>query len=220
MASFNPFTVQTGPQANADSHFGFPRGGARGELIYNQLNGKYYEQARRGNVFIARTAIAGVVIPIYTSVTPLFPLWNVSCDKNLVPMRLTIACLGTPAVQGEIVFAIVYPGPAIGVPVTAFTEVDLLNAGTLRLVRNAAVRFGSTATIVAPAVWMNTGITSSGVFAAATATAPFGILGVDFDGSFVVPPGCLIAVSGNVAQTAAFSIQLSFSIEPVQPGLV
>lgn len=213
-------SARTGPATCVDSNTADIRGGAHGELIVNQLCGKYYEDARRGDVYFARSAVAGVVPPIYTSVTPLFPLWNVSTSYNVVPIRLQLVPLAGPLVHGQYGFAVINAGPIIAVPISAFTEADLISARTLTACRNGAVRFGSTATVAAPAQFLPVPICNLGVYAITTSAAP-GILGCghDFDGEFVVGPGMCICLSGNVAMSVAHLITLSFAIKPVQPGI-
>jgi hypothetical protein len=196
------------------------RAGAHGETIVNQLCGKYYEDARRGNIYFARSAVAGVVPPIYTSVTPLFPLWNVSQAFNLVPLRLQLTPLAGPLIHGQYGFAIITAGFTLGVPISAFTDTDIICAKTLLAGRHPAVRFGSTATVAAPTQFLPIPICNQGVYAITTSTAPgLSSNDLDFDGQFVVPPGMCICLSGNVAMSVAHLITLSFSIQPVQPGI-
>ena len=57
---FNPLQTQVGPQNLPDGNFGLIRGGAQGEMVTTHLHGKFYEQARRGNVYIAYSVVAGV----------------------------------------------------------------------------------------------------------------------------------------------------------------
>ena len=47
--------VLVGPQQQGDGNTAMQRGGKQGELIVSELNGRYYEQALRGNVFFAAT---------------------------------------------------------------------------------------------------------------------------------------------------------------------
>lgn len=213
---------RTGPTTNVDTNLATPRVGAHGEVIVNQLCGKYYEDARRGNVYIARSAVAGVVPPIYTSVTPLFPLWNISTSYNLVPIRLQLVPLAGPLVHGQYGFAVITAGAVIGaaLPISAFTDANLISARTLLATTNDAVRFGSTATVVAPTQFLPVPICNLGVYAITTSAAP-GILGcaVDFDGEFVIGPGMCVCLSGNVDMVRAHLITLSFAIKPVQPGI-
>lgn len=214
---------RTGPTTNVDTNLGTPRLGAHGESIVNQLGGKYYEETRRGNVYVHQTAVAGVVIPIYSSVTPLFNIWNVSAGShNVVPIKLQISleATATPQIQGPFVFALITAGVVIAVPISAFTDVDIISMKTLQACRNAQVRCSLTATVAAPTRFLQLPYANPGVFATATATVPLQCLDYDFDGTMIIPPGMCCSLAGIVSPcTHEYNVALYFAVVPVQPGI-
>ena len=195
------------------------REGNEGDVITSQLHGKYFEKARRGGLFIGFTAGAGIVIPIYTATTQLFGLWNRSTTKICTLCKLAIGSVGTPAVSGNIGLTVVTnagTAPATGAAISAWTNATtVIEANTLYQTISAAGFICTTATVIAPTLFIPLGFTSSGVLAAASVTTPWVMLNYDFDGTILVPPGACVFVCGNVAQTAAFSISLVWEETPV-----
>lgn len=204
--------AQVGPQAGLDGQLIAPRAGDQGELVVSKLHGKYYEVNRRGNLYMAVTAVAGIVPLKYDSVNPALVLWNQSQNLSLVLGKLTLSHIGTPAVSGNLGFAVINAGVAIGTPISAFTEVDVRNMKTLAPGKAPAGKVGTTVTAAAPAAasFVPIGFSSPGVLAAASTTTPWAHLEKDFDGEWSVPPGYALALCGNVAQTAAFGVTLSW----------
>src|SRR5882672_696976 len=73
--------------------------GQQGEIITSELHGKYYTQNKRGNVFYASTAGAGVTVSIFSnaSFTGL-AVWNPQgSGKNLSMIRSVVGCNGAAA---------------------------------------------------------------------------------------------------------------------------
>jgi hypothetical protein len=195
------------------------RYGTEGDMISSELHGRYYEKSKRGGVFIGFTAAAGIVIPIYSNTTQLFGLWNTSTTKVLSLIKLTIGIVGTPSTSGNVGLAIVTGAGttvATGAPISAFTvATTVINAANLVLTISSAGKICTTATIIAPTIYIPLGFNSPGVLAAASVTTPWYTLIHDFDGTFLLPPGAAVFVSGNVLQTAAFNIALVWEESPI-----
>src|SRR5437870_11181754 len=74
--------------------------GRANELLVAELHGKYFTECYRGNVFYGSTATSGVVIPIGSSTTPTYCVWNpAGSGKLLVPI---VTLLGWTATQSAL----------------------------------------------------------------------------------------------------------------------
>jgi len=191
--------------------------GQSGELVTADLHGKYYTQAKRGQVFIGCTAVAGVAVPKYDATAQVFSLWNpANSGKNLELLRinLTLTILGTRVVSNYALQVATGAGSTVatGALYTAFTAVAPINAV-----------YGA-------------GIASVAKFAPAAATAtaafsvyynlPFGhdlaaggsypVMTYDFDGTLILPPGtaCTL-VSATSATGTTNAVNLIWAESPV-----
>ncbi len=73
------------------------------ETVFSELHGKYYKQLKRGNIFMASTAVGGVVIPISTTLTPTFTLWNpTGSGVTVTPIALLVGWSATTGALGTI----------------------------------------------------------------------------------------------------------------------
>lgn len=71
--------VLVGIQKVADGIITKSRGTSDGAQVVQEMHGKYYEAALRGNIWTASTVIAGVVIPVAAAtLNSKFTLWNPS----------------------------------------------------------------------------------------------------------------------------------------------
>src|SRR6185369_5697280 len=68
--------ILVGPQAIADGVTTIARSGKSGETIVSRLHGRYYEQASRGNVFMAQAIVTAPVIYTTAAGTGGPLLWN------------------------------------------------------------------------------------------------------------------------------------------------
>ena len=178
--------------------------GRANETIISQLHGKYFEQAYRGNIFYASTASAGVVLPIASSTTPTYSLWNpAGSGKLMVPIVLLIGWTATTAALGEIIWtATTNAGSGISstAPFVAFGTGAGVNAnlgsGKVSQMRTAT---GGTTTLVAAGIFYRSTGLSITVTASNTTVAPGWVWRDDFDGTSVVPPGNAIHLMGTTA---------------------
>lgn len=173
--------------------------------------GKYYDQVKAGRVFIGNTAAAGVASPISTGTAVTFGLWNISRNKNAVPLWINIGYTSGTIALGAFGLANQYCGFALATaaPLSAFTDGTPKNA-LLGEGGASAMRFTpSGATLTA-------GGTSFMTFGAgkASATAALGeINGLhhEFDGSTIVTPGMLIFVASSIAQTGVYTMSMAWA---------
>ena len=177
----------------------------QGDLIVSQLHGGYFENNRKGNLYMWSSGAAGVTVTKYDSTTPAFVLWNKSLTNNLELVELTISWVGTPGVAGNFGLSrIVGAGQAVGTPISAFTE--LATAWKMKTLASANPPNGkcaTTSTIAALAAtdYMPLGFSMPDALAAASTTVPGFVFIKQFRGDLIVSPGNAIALMGNVAQT-------------------
>jgi hypothetical protein len=178
-------------------------------------SGKYYPETKNGNVFHGSTAAAGTAFPISTGTAVTFGLWNTSSNKAAVLMALNVGVTSGTIALGEIGIANQYCGFAIGTaaPLSAF------NAGTPK---NGLLGMGGASSMqFTPAA--TTTLTAGGTacwwsgYAIESATPGLGVFRaqIDIDGQIIVPPGQLVFVCGSVAQTALFTMTLTWAEVPL-----
>lgn len=177
-------------------------------------SGVYYPEASQGFTFIGSTAAAGVAFPISTGTAVTFGLWNTSSNKVAVLQDLTVGYTSGTIALGTLGIANQYCGfnTATAGPLSAFTDGTPKNAllgggaaSSMRFTPSAAtLSAGGTAL-----KWLGKSIES--------ATAGTGVFdGIyRFEGSVIVTPGQLVFVCGSVAQTALFSMSLTWSEFPL-----
>ena len=203
--------MRVGPARLADDAEAAPRLGNSGEQIVQELNGRYYEQVVRGNVFIYSTVAAGInpVIPITTGGNPT--IWNpAGSGYNLIPMRLLMGYVSGNNVPGFFHFNITANTGAnigAGLPIVTFTDVApvsaLLGSGKTSRMRWAP----AVSTFVANPVFLMTLGLSQFTGIATTAVAPWQYI-LDFDGTLILGPGNALTLGCNAANTSVYSIAL------------
>ena len=194
--------------------------GRANDLIVSELHGKYFQQAYRGNVFYASTTAAGVVIPIYTTLTPTYSVWNPSgSGKLLVPIVTLIGWTATTAALGSYVWtATTNAGSNISTtaPYVAFgtgTAVNAnLGAGKVSAMRIASG--GTTTLVAAPSFYRETGCQIA-VTTAATSVAPGWVWRDEWDGAGIVPPGNGIHLMGTTAIATTVTVTLAYVEVPI-----
>lgn len=83
-----------GPQVLLDANTGEGRIGRTGEEIKSDLQARFYEQAKRGNVFHGQTAVTGVAPGMAIGTTAAFALYNpVASGVDLVVLAATMQYL-------------------------------------------------------------------------------------------------------------------------------
>jgi hypothetical protein len=182
---------QVGPQTLSDGAFALLRMGRSGELILQELHGQFYETTKRGNVFRAVTAIAGVAPGTALGATAAFALFNPpNSGKDLVVIRAFCGKLSGTLGDGTI-FACqnILPGQAAptGTVITPLAA-NLSNAK-------------SVATALTTATLPATPTAIDGLF-----TIEGGVIQnpeVDVKGGLIVTPGGILSLEGIAAAGAA-----------------
>jgi len=194
--------------------------GRSNDLLMSEVHGKYYQQTYRGNMFYGSTATGGVVIPIASSLTPTYSIWNpAGSGKNLVPVVALFGWTATTAALGNLVWqATTNAGSSISstAPFVAFgtgTPVNaLLGAGKTSVMRLGS---GGTTTLVAASTFYRSTACSITATTAATSVAPGWVWRDDFDGSSIIPPGNAIHLFGTTAIAVTLQVTLVWYEAPL-----
>lgn len=175
-------------------------------------SGKYFQDTLNGNVFIGTTAAAGVVLPIFSNTAQTFALWNpLGSGRNAILISCQIGWVSGPGVPGNFVYGF-QTGTgaqiATGAPITAFTTVapvnGLIGAGNATITKFAP----ATATLTAgPTLYRTMGVSQLTTTAGATTQGYFQATEY-FDGTVIVPQGCIFCVASNVAAAVTADVTL------------
>ena len=193
--------------------------GRANDLIVSELHGKYFQQCYRGNVFLASTTTAGVVLPISSTLTPTYSLWNpAGSGKLIVPIVTLISWNATTGVFGGLCWhATTNAGSSISTtaPFVAFGTGAAVNANIgSGKVSQLRVGSGGTTTLVAASTFYR-GIGATVITGAVTVvTAPF-LLRDDWDGSGILPPGNAIHLFGTTAVAITACVTLVYEEIPL-----
>lgn len=166
--------------------------GEFGERLATELQARYYEQAYRGNVFIAATQTAQTFTAGLTTATGLVfgiqnaPSASVVAPKNLVLLNASFSLTNTTA-------AVV--GLSIGPVTTTFNTAT--TTGPTITSSLGAVGSGSVARVVSVVASPVVQCILGGIGTSAiTQTTNF----VDLGGSIIIPPGCTVAMVASAAE--------------------
>ena len=192
--------------------------GRGGDHLVSEVHGRFYHMAYRGNVFYARSPVAGTIIPIDSDTTAghyTFGLLNPSgsnVNLELLQVRCELSATST-GIAGE-VYLFPFSGPVLTV-ILAGTTTVLANG-----VQNAMVLGGNTpkssvlSVFTVAATQADKHAMGLGSFDAVTTSTSNHML-VNYDGSVIVPPGTLVGVAGSAAQTSIAHIEFMYAEVPV-----
>lgn len=208
----NPNYQQVGPQIAQDGSPVPIRAGRGGDQIISELHGRFFEQVYRGNVYsigCALTALSAATILLTASAQPIVGVWNpINSPVNLVILQSSLrAALNnvTSVAPGDFIWAGSVANSALS------AGLPPVNRKTMAAAGSQAKAFSlSTASLL-------TGLTNNLVFldgadfntasallttTVAAATPTPSINGVhNFDGSWIVPPGGVLALLNTVSST-------------------
>ena len=210
---------QVGPQILSDGATQVIRQGRSGELVFQELHGRFYEQAFRGGIFSGGMTVTSINAATFTTATlgatctPIIGVWNPSTSVlNLVVLQATLAIVLT-ALQNT------GGGPFMWATSTGNAALTLGNAP---LNRKTLAASGSVAKDMSGIAL--TGLTNNLVVRGASTCGGgnvFNIASLDtaagfsttlqptvdnVDGAWIIPPGgllALLATTTPVAQSAA-----------------
>jgi hypothetical protein len=190
--------TQVGPQVLGDGVPAVARGGKSGELVVQELHGRYYEQAYRKNTFYAANQAATAwSVALNTTFTGLVLSNPSGSGVNLVPLQVGFALSVAPVAISSIGLF----GGFLATGITAHTTP--LTPGQTFLGGPPGVgKADAAATLVGTPVWLHQlmgGFTAG----ALPGTSPNIIL---LDGIFVIPPGAYLGIAALTAVTGFGSI--------------
>lgn len=193
-----PNQLQAGNVNVADGASVNQRGGNFGETIVQQLDGKYAELSRRGQLWLCTTPAQAYVLPATTGGMPT--IWNpAGSGRVFYILRLAAAWVSGTNVAGSLVVAATAnAGAAIGTaaPIVTFTGVAPVSAGNPNY--STSIKWSPTTNTftAAPTVIASTGFN----FASAQ---PTGLFENDYDGSLAIYPGNAVSLGYTVTTSTA-----------------
>ena len=171
------------------------------------------QQTLAGRTFIGTTTSSGITPPAHNATSQVFGLWNpAGSNRYLVLDKFTagIISLGTEALAALTLSKLENTGGniATGAPISAFTGTDAVN-GLIGGGENAGGRFTLSATITAPTLFYDLGISNNSTD---LSSAVEGIVTMqhDFGGTVVVPPGVYVGLGGTASPGLVVSASLSW----------
>lgn len=210
--------IQVGVQKVADGVVNKARGNKEGGQLVGHLHGKYYEHASRGNVFVASTLAAGIVVPFiaatvaskFTLVNPAASGVNVELiDINVlqVPGTALITGLGV-AFQGPLATTGGYPG-TLTVSTGQHGSTLIGSGQTPPCIHYSAATHTNVAIAnLTPVIWLFNNV--------ATTVITQQYVNYQFDGKFVMPPDSAMLLVNSITGTqSAAAVSVTYAAYPV-----
>ena len=205
-----PIAVQTGPIVAGDGATPTLRGGREGEGVMVELHGKYFEQARVGRLYTASTPAAGAAVPIFSNVIQQFLMWNPPNSGIMgVLDKVIFGYVSAAFVPGYFCLSHSLTTQAQPTAITPALSVGA-RVGGLSSGKIIVYTPGTVATALTLYRALNLSVDTA---VAASTNAPWKF-SEDFDGEVLIPPGALLAVASNVAQTAVCLISALYEEVP------
>jgi len=183
-----------GPQTLADGNTGEGRIGRTGEEVVSSLHGKFYEQAKRGNVYSGVTAVTGVAPGTAIGTTAAFALYNpLNSGFDLVILKASMSYLSGTLGIGFVNWIMHTAAVQAGAAVTG-TAISVVRANGQN-----GVGVGkplTTATVVAGVLARPFG--NLPPMLATSVLTPWR-LDDDVDGALVIPPGAAASLQATAA---------------------
>jgi hypothetical protein len=202
--------VIVGPQAAvSDNTKIIARGGRTGEMMISELQGRYYENCYRGNLFIAHAIVTAPVIYTTAAGTGGPLIWNNSTSTNVVLLAASIGVTTVTTVAAALGITGNSAQTAAPTSTTAIDSNKNLKIGGVAPL-STAYRVGTPAS--AGNFFMPFGKLSTG----ALTVDNTGIAWVDLGGCVVCPPNCWVSVAASAtASTTVAQIGLIYAEVPV-----
>lgn len=195
--------------------------GRANDLLAAHLHGKYFEQCYRGNLYYASTVSGGVVIPIASTITPTYTIWNpAGSGKLCVPLVTLIGWRATTPALGSYVWHLTTNAGsniatagtfvAIGTPGVV---VQNCNLGSGKVSAMFVATTGTTTLTPAATFYRDTGLNVLPTTAASVTSG--WIWRDDWDGTGVIPPGNAIHLFGTTAIATTVTVSTVYAEIPL-----
>lgn len=201
---------QIGPITAQDNTSAPLRMGRAGDLIASELNGRFYEQCFRGNLFnfgLSNTALAAanaIATGVGATAQPVLGLFNPTTSLvNLVILQASVVITtiaNTAVAPGGFMWLASVGNTAVSTGSTPINTKTLAAAGSAAKV--FAVSTALTGLTNSLAVIRGSSIAPFNAAGAATAVSiPQGASVDNVDGSIIVPPGGVVALMNQLSTT-------------------
>ena len=196
--------------------------GKQGDFIYSELHGKYFTQNYRGNLFFGATAAAGLANSIFSNTTFVgLMLWNPTGSGKLLSVVRASAVMvgvGTTALSsfGYSYLANAGAGIGTGAPISAFTAITATRGACNAQVTgqgSSVALVGGGATLTTAMTWLRNSTFGTGTGAATVALATQGV--EELDGTLIVPPGMVVALTTDILNGGTFASSLIWEELPL-----
>lgn len=218
------FSGQVGPGQYGDGVVQPARLGKSGEVIQQHLHGRYYENAYRGNIYgfgLANTVLAttnAVATGLTATAKPVIGVWNpMNSGKNLVILKTTVihTLLAASAVNtGGFTYCVSTGNGGISTGSVPWNRSSLAQVGSVaKAFAISTALTGLTNNLVDTGMPVNV----ANFTAVGNTTAVEGWSGQNEDnieGSFIVPPGGVLAVM-NLLSTITVNVTAGMVWEEV-----
>ena len=188
--------------------------GRGGDHLVSEVHGRFYAMTYRGNMFHARSPVAGSVIPVNTATAQTFAVLNLAgSGVNLELLQASVDISATSTYVASEIYLNAVAGTPLAV-ILGGTCTKIANGVTNALVgqgNNSKSTAYSAVTSVSQADLHVCGV---GGFDAVSTAAGNHILR-NFDGGIIVPQGTIIFFTSTAAQTSIAHIDLLYAEVPV-----
>ena len=188
--------------------------GRGGDHLVSEVHGRFYHMTYRGNVFHARTPVAGAVIPVNSATAQTFAVLNpAGSNVNLEILQVGIDLSATSTYVASEIYLCAVNGTPLAVILGGTCTV--ISGG----VQNAFATQGnnpkSTAySAVTSVSQADKHICGVGGFDAVTTGAGNHILR-NFDGGIIIPQGTIFFFTSTAAQTSIAHIDVKYAEVPI-----
>ena len=181
--------------------------GKANELVVTELRGKYAIANYRGKHFMTQGASAGVTIPVSTTTSGTFVVFNPPGSGIYMDLgKLNVGILNATTVVSSIAWGII-----TGLTV-APTGVTAMASGSAALGSSGGASLGviySAATLAAASTKF------FDLFSVSATSGAFPNFNYDHEGSLQVYPGSLVHLCGTAAQSSASLVSMTWSEFPL-----
>lgn len=216
------FQAQTGPVQSSDNTQTTARSGKAGDLIVSDLQARFYENNYRGNTFSGGMTLTSINAATFTTATlgatctPITGVYNpTGSGKNLVVLQMQLQVVLTALTStgpGAFMWATSIGNSALTLGTTPLNRSTLAQSGSIAKDMSGIALTGLTNNLVVRAAAGAAGGSAYNISNVATAAGfqtTMAAVEATIDGSWIIPPGgvlALLCTTTPVAHSAATMI--------------